>query len=531
MSAICKNIVTSTHVYIPNPFGYSPLVSIRPLILPLLLCLPSAFADWRDDMGLTALRAELGLSAPDGSGVSLSQVEAPVNPGGAYMVNAADPDLAGKTITNVSALNNALYAHATTVAEFYAGLGMGVATNLNVIDVYEALDWYGRVLLRDGQPNAEPLVESRDIQNHSWIARLGNGADPSLSIQINRLLDYQVQRDHVVSILTLDNDPFANIPDLLAHSYNTITVGMDSGNHSDGDTRYDSPGRQKPDIVGPFAATSFVAPMVSGAAALLIQSARDTPAWNAADDPRVIKSLLMSGARKDIFPSWQRTPTAPIDPTYGAGSLDIQTSHRILRAGEQFPGPAASSGWAFQHLNTNGVHRFFFSAGESERFQALHASLNWHREVWDSDPALNSFVPSVSLSDMSLSLYRASNGVATVLLDHSVSPVDNVEYLRTLDLGGGDYLLEVSTDLPADYALSWRVERSDGPLITAIAPGVSNVTLTAQVEPGYSYRVDSAPSPDGAWSEALPAQVITNGTPVFVVPTASPAHYRLRWLP
>jgi hypothetical protein len=513
------------------PAGYFPLVTARWLPIFLLIASPFAPAAWWDDIGLASLRAEFGAAAPDGTGITLSQIEAPVNPGGPYMVNTADPDLAGKTYTNVSGLNNAAYPHATTVSEFLAGSAFGVATNLNVIDVYEALDWYGRVLLRNGQADAEPLVETRDIQNHSWIARLAPGADPAVSIQVNRLLDYQVQRDRIVAILTLDNDPLASLPDLLSHAYNTITVGMDNGGHSAGETRYDSLGRQKPDLVGPFGATSFVAPMVSGAAALLLETARAVPALSAADDPRVIKSLLLAGARKDLFPTWQRTPTAPLDPTYGAGSLDLHASHRLLRVGEQFPGPSGPDGWAFQSLPVNGVHRFHITVAESERILALHASLNWHREVWDGNPAANTFTPSVALANLTLSLYRASNGVATVLLDQSASPVDNVEYLHTLDLGGGEYLLEVSTNLAADYALSWRTERADGPRITAIQPGASNVVLHAEVEPGQSYRVDVAPEPGGAWTTAVPATVATNATPFFVIPTADPRHFRLRWVP
>ena len=96
-------------------------------------------------------------------------------------------------------------------------------------------------------------------------------------------------------------------------AYNSIGVGMYAGGSLFGPT-IDN-GRAKPDIVAVASVTSIATAEVSGAAALIYQSAGTLLAGSGpnatATDARTIKALLMNGAVKQ--PGWHRTYTQPID--------------------------------------------------------------------------------------------------------------------------------------------------------------------------------------------------------------------------
>ena len=142
--------------------------------------------------------------------------------------------------------------------------------------------------------------------------------------------DFIIDRDNTVMTVGVNNGSTKKTPHLLAHSYNAIAVGRLSGDHSRGATTFYGVGRYKPDIVAGDSATSFTAPRVAGAAAILKQAAAGTNGTHAV----AIRSLLFAGATKDEFSDWTRASSQPIDEVFGFGELNIYNSYHILEAGE-----------------------------------------------------------------------------------------------------------------------------------------------------------------------------------------------------
>ena len=94
-------------------------------------------------------------------------------------------------------------------------------------------------------------------------------------------------------------------------------------------------GRAKPDITAPASATSFSTPLVTGAAAVLMQAGLRGDGGgntNAAADIRTVKALLLNGAVKPA--DWTNNPPSPLDPRYGAGMLNVFNSYEQLAGGK-----------------------------------------------------------------------------------------------------------------------------------------------------------------------------------------------------
>lgn len=432
---------------------YRSLLSGIPLGLLLLATPCGSFAGHKEDIGLTALLAELGGSAPTGAGVSISQVEGLV--GSNYAAVATDPELTGKSITLKSGASGGS-GHAIFVARSFCGSTNGIAPGLTQIDAYEINEWLQTNFLNAGNNNTAPLAEVRRIQNHSWIGSTGvTGTDED----IVRRFDLAIVRDGFVAIVGLNNLNTNAVPALLASAYNAISVGVPSGQHSSGGTTNETAGRIKPEIVAPSAyyATSYSCGTVSGAAALLLHTADASPALiNARTNSEVIKALLLAGATKTQFPGWTRTSTQPLDVIYGAGQLNIQKSYHLLKAGEF----AASSsvtvsnrGWDFTTTSASAA-RYFFDVPAGYELTNFSAILTWNRRVVDSNPG-STFTMQVTMPNLSLRLYHATNFTLGPLRDSSLSPIQNVEHVYT-NLPAGRYALEVTSDTTGmDYALAW----------------------------------------------------------------------------
>src|SRR5207248_2225856 len=117
-------------------------------------------------------------------------------------------------------------------------------------------------------------------------------------------------------------------------AFNGIAVGAYQGTTAVGPT---TDGRSKPDITAPASATSFSTPLVSGAAAILVQAGLRGDGGGAAtaaaaSDARTVKALLLNGASKPT--GWTHSITAPLDPTYGAGILNVYNSYVQLTGGQ-----------------------------------------------------------------------------------------------------------------------------------------------------------------------------------------------------
>ena len=421
----------------------------------------TAHANYLDDIGYTALRAELGAALPTGAGVGVTQVEAnTIGTGLSYMPDINNSDFAGKTISARSGAS-AVSGHASTVGVFYYGITGSVSPGVNTIDVYNADLWVYSGSLKTNTTSA-PAGESRKIQNHSWIGSVDSGG--SIDLDILRRFDFAIQRDDFLSVAGVNNGSGSGIPALLANAYNGISVGLTNGEHSTGVSTVDGAGRVKPEMVAPQLATSFATPMVSSAGAMLRGAAP-----TAGQHSVTLKAMLLAGATKDQFANWNRTTTRPMDAHYGAGQLNVFHSYHILAAGQQAASASTSvdkRGWDYNTTLTT-ARQYFFDIPAGDSASRLSAALTWNRIIADTIPGPASWGnPSSAAPDLALRIYQATGFTKGALVDESVSPVDNIEHLYEATLPPGRYALEVTgNQTGVAYGLAWNT--------------VSNITIAA----------------------------------------------------
>ncbi len=411
----------------------------------LCLCASGVEAAYTTTIRYTDLVNELnlrGLSVPTGTGVSVTQVEAPLTQGGSnYLPNTADSEFAGKMIADQTG-GGTSSSHATTVGKNLYGSSSSMAPDIASVDVYEAGDF----LNNHGWYSGTPSVESNPLQNHSWIS-----GDTTSNATLR--MDYAVERDGFLPMVGLNNGSGTTVPAIYGSIYNGISVGLSNGGHSQGGTIYDGSGRTKPEIVAPNSYTSFATPYVTAAAAMLIESAgSDTDAQR----QQVLKAILLAAADKSPFADWDQTATRPIDDIYGAGQLDIYESYFIQAAGEQSAGSSiAERGWNFASLSSNGSDAYSITVPSGFELRNLSALITWNRSVLRKAQGPNiNYTP--TLADLSLTLTDDSNSST---LQTSDSAVDNIEHIwrdSSNALPAGNYTLSVSTDSTVNYAIAWR---------------------------------------------------------------------------
>jgi hypothetical protein len=390
------------------------------------------------------LAAELGDAMPTGQGISVTQVEAPQSDTGYFQPDTSQ--FADKTFNFESPALDGSSGHATTVGSYLygsSGVAPGAGTGGASINLWEANDWINNIL--NGMTK-----ESSDVANFSWIGTTGNTYTDTL---ITRKLDSSINKYDYVAVVGVNNGSSATLPNLLCQSYNAISVGLTSGNHSSGYTTLDGVGRTKPDIVAPAQYTSYAAPMVAGAASLLLQTANSNSAYANAAHSQAIKAILMAGATKTEFPAWTHTQTQPLDSVYGAGELNIDRSYKILTAGRQNSSASqlvAATGWDYsQTAQSNSAKWYYFEVPENMTADEFSAVLTWNCSV-------NSSGTTTTLANLDLQIWTAADFAAETLLDQSVSTVDNVELLYLQDLAAGEYAMCLTSDTSnINYALAW----------------------------------------------------------------------------
>jgi hypothetical protein len=197
--------------------------------------------------------------------------------------------------------------------------------------------------------------------------------------------------------------------------------------------------------------TSFATPIVTAAAALLIDTAGSNAA---AKDQLSLKAILLAGADKSISANWDQTPTRPIDDVYGAGELDIYQSYFIQQGGQQIAGSTIGThGWNLSNLSTNSSETYTINISNGFKLRRLSVLLTWNRKVKKQGSLFNP-----SLANMSLKL--TDNGDNSIV-QSSDSAVDNIEHIwRDLgsELEAGSYTFTVTTDDAVQYAIAWRSE-------------------------------------------------------------------------
>jgi hypothetical protein len=341
--------------------------------------------------------------------------------------------------------------------------------NYRVEGNLDAGDWFGTNYLNFGAGLPVPESTQR-VQNHSWIS---TGAFDADALEIQRRYDFALRRDNVLGVVGVNNGAGA-VPPLLGNTYNGIAVGLSNGNSSVGPSTGDVPGRSKPDIVAPSSFTSFSTPLVAGAATLLVQTA-DQLGNASAGRIETIKSALLTGATKSEFASlaqpWTRTNNGsyvePLDRRFGAGELNINNSHLILTAGQKNGtdlGLDGTIGWDLSTYVGNGATRRYYVNIPAGTDIQLTASATWLRRITPTGTGDNLFATSdATLSLVQLRLFDTNPDLSLgSLIDSSLSPIDNVQYLYDTGLMSNHiYALEVTlAGLPSgqsdeDIAISW----------------------------------------------------------------------------
>lgn len=471
------------------------------------------WADYLDEVGYRLLLAELGPAMPTGEGVGVTQVEFGLPeylPEGGSGVFPGTGSFAGKTFTAKSGASDASW-HAVAVGSHFFSLNtdplLGRATmspGIASVDVYRVdspnspTSWLDDRFLKPGA-GREPLVETRAVQNHSWISFAVSG-DAAVDNDLLRRLDFAVRRDGFLPVTGVNNGA-STVPSLMASAYNNLAVGLSSGGHSTGGvvSWLDGPGRQKPEVVAPLEATSFATGLVSSGAALLRQAGAALGDV-AAGRPETVKAVLLAGATKEEFPGWSRSATSPLDPVFGAGEMNISHSWHIMTGGGQAadaPTARPDRAWAYATLGTAGTADYWLSVPPGRVGTELSAVACWNRVITDSAPGVGFSMVIAPLADYQLSLARAPLAGPAVMVDESRSAVENVEHIHQKQLPSGRWRLRLSLagGASAPAALAWRLETAPHRPDIAIsrAGTVDALTFSGLLE-GQAYVIQSSDS-------------------------------------
>jgi hypothetical protein len=306
-------------------------------------------------------------------------------------------------------------------------------------------------------------------------------------------LDWVVDRDEYIQVVAMNNGG-TNYP-TMGSSFNAIAVGLSNGTAAHGSyplgttsiTPYASAGT-RPDLVAPATVTSDATPMVSSAAALLVQvghqggntlstdpsvpftTNRNGDTIYNAERSEVVKAALMAGASRtatQLATNYTVNTANGLNNVYGAGQLNIYNSYHIIAAGEQNSredlsrggGEINSVGFDYDPAiggvkRSNKTGTYVFKALTTG---SLAASLVWNLNV--QGVTASGFDTSATLNNLGLYLYDTTTSKQ---LASATSLVDNTENIWYTSLTAGDsYLLEVAslqtTDFLWDYGLAWNI--------------------------------------------------------------------------
>ena len=441
-----------------------------------------------DDVGFASLQARLGSAMPTGASVSIGQTEAQESTGN-FGPNRATGEFAGKTFTDMSG-SSGISGHATFVGQNLYGSATSIAPGISRIWVYEAGSFAQGACLNFGSPSLLPATPPGGtspvrIFNHSWIGSFGTTA---IDNEVLRRADYAMQRDDTLFVVGENNGAGGAREPLMSATYNGIAVGLMSGNHSAGNlpAGNDGAGRMKPELVAPGDFTSFSTPVVSAAAALMYDTANSAAYSSNASRRKgvTVKSVLMCGATHTA--TWQnQAPTSgssrgitakPLDPIYGAGTVNVDRAHRILTATEAFGAPTTTGAlagtpsalacWDYETLTAGYQRHYRIEVPTTCDVSVLVA--------WNRNPSSFTSVIAPGVMDLRLELKKVVGGVATAITGTagagiyaggnvlSASTLDNVEHLYVRGLTPGSYVISVTRDdalaISAGATVSWLVD-------------------------------------------------------------------------
>ena len=418
--------------------------------------------------GYHRLVTRLGGYPPDGLSVVLGQVEW-TSPDGGYLPDTTYSWFAGIEFEIVDG-PSAISLHATDVGRALYGNPFSFLPAVRKVKLFHANLESGWLVSPHGLNWLAPEGPTNlrvDVLSNSWVM---NTYSQAMSTQLLRRLDWMADKYDTIVVSAVSNDPLAPVPALACSMYNGIAVGSSAGLGCHGPTEFRevdgvTEGRCKPDIVAPIGVNSGNTPLVSSAAALLIDEARSRvgfgqSGFGRATKPTVIKSVLLTGANK--LPGWSRgnpdttvdDERSPLDWKQGAGQLDIDHSELIFSAGEQLPGWVHWCGWTYGESLTPSTDRLYFFYLDETEAKRFAATLTWHRKIRST--GFSSTVDIAELPTLELEVYSFS-GTAFNLLQASRSRIDNVQHVALPSIRNGFVVLRVINvgTLPSDFALSW----------------------------------------------------------------------------
>jgi hypothetical protein len=445
-------------------------------------------ATYLDDVGHAALATELGAGIPDGAGVTVMQVEASTsgdknNPIWSPSTTVSGTgSFAGKTFSFIPGSPTATSSHAIGVADLFYGAGAMADGVTNV------------VAANAGTVFATPLAASiylgstpARVVNNSWVG-FATSVTSADNVEFLRAVDNVVNATSQVQVVGLTNGS-AGQP-LLGNAFNVIAVGRTDGQHPQGSvalvgaSAYASV-RTRPDVVAPMSTTSAATPVVSAAAALLVETGHTGGATlDNAERAETVKAALMAGADRhtnngstsanitDYRASGFQSANG-LDTRFGAGQVNVLTSYHIIAGGEHGPGDigcgtviGSCAGFDYEGTfgGANGTEKFndyTFTATDAQNM--LTATLAWNLDV-------SSDLTSETLHHLGLSLFDTTAG--GTLVSTSASLLDNTQNLWLGLITGHDYTLQVfsleSADFNRGYALAWNIAAAPVPLPAAV---------------------------------------------------------------
>lgn len=488
--------------------------------LILLGSLSFSYGDWLDDSGRNELidyLQETSIPSTITNGVPVNMVEG----GGSYLpfsftgTTGTSASYPGITFTNASNTSSGGSGHAGTVAGYYFSPNGSFVTGISQVFCYGAthfLDDYmdgieyfaagqiigGEVIPEDGyyyySTGQQVLPMNQRVSSHAYIG----GGNASLIAKF----DYLGSTGNTVMVVGLNNGSGTTVPVGWGSTYNAITVGRTSNGHSMGDTTDDlagdgiTGGRTKPEIVSSGSATSWSTGQVSSGATYIHGYAKLSGFTDITDNTEVQRAILLAGATKEEFPSWQNaasdptsTETRPLDPNYGAGEMNIFHSHRIIEGGTPTGTAIDRHGWDYDDLGRNASRTYTFTIPTEVSSASLSAMLCWNRPVTETNLGGSYSYGYGTLRNLNLELSGGTLSTALV----SNGTLDNLEHIYTTSLGPGSYSLTVSQSggsnfSPQAYGLAWRINIDPVVEVPTTSPTVTGVEVENLV-PGHTYEV------------------------------------------
>ncbi len=419
-------------------------------------------------------------SGANGSGVIFGLVEGDTD--GRSNVVAYRSNRSGITFTyqdlGSSDVTYTTSSHANTVMARYANLATG---STNVINT-EAFYFYNQFLNLgiSGYPTPALNQPGSDVINMSFIF---GALDNTTWAAIDRRTDYLTSAWNKVVVAGVSLDGNGNLA-APASAYNVIAVAELNDAYTAprrtnlGPTEGPNPGRANPHLLAPGTTTSnettnnsrpsWAAPVVSAAAAVIVQAARDNAEYSAAEDARLVKSILLTGAVK--LPGWDAAAsTKVLDIDQGAGVVNIANSYAILTGGRTLASGSTAhgtTGWDVATVTQSpgqggaAVATWFFDIPDASYFDLgfdLTATLAWNRDI-------ASTLNSSTLRKLYLELFTVDG--ETFNLGTSVyksdSDIDNLQHIfHTFGADEtGRYALRVTgegfgNNVSETFALTW----------------------------------------------------------------------------